>query len=767
MEGVLSSVFEFLFKYRPVAFERGTLVFASDAAAWMAVGLGLLVAIPVLVGTWRLRAGARRRDRAVLIGLRVAAMALVALCLFRPALLLSEAAPRRNVLAVLVDDSRSMRIPDADGQTRAAVAQALLAADAPLARALADRFVVRTFRFSDAATRATGSGALGFDGPRTDVSAALRQVRAELAGVPLAGIVLVSDGADNAPAASAATTALDAGSDVPIYTVGIGAERPERDVEVVRVDAPRSALAGSAVSADVTLAQYGMGGRTARLVVEEDGRILSQRDVTLPRDGERQVVRVAVPAESAGVRRLQFRVVPGDGERMAENNVREALVQVRRGPDRILYIEGEPRFELKFLRRAVADDDGLRVIALQRTAENKYLRLGVEDSLQLAAGFPATREELFGYRAVVLGSIEASHFTAAQLRLIADFVGERGGGLLFLGGRRSFREGGYAGSPLAEVMPVELGEPAARPEPESLAELAVRPTAAGAAHALSRLAETEDSSAARWSTLPPLTTVNRVRGVKPGATVLLSGASTAAGSDDAVPVLAWHRYGRGIAASLTVQDSWMWQMHADVSEDDQTHERFWRQLLRWLAAEAPDRAVLAGGPARLGAGEMAVLRADVRDSAFRGVNDAAVTATVRAPSGAEREVRLAWTGEGDGDYRASFAAEEDGVHEVRLAAARGDEMLNASDAFLRAADGAEEFFEAGMRAPLLRRLASESGGQFYTPATAGALARDVVYTRSGNTVLERKPLWDMPAVLLLLVTLLSAEWAYRRWRGLV
>ncbi|HEY0970801.1 MAG TPA: glutamine amidotransferase, partial [Gemmatimonadales bacterium] len=537
-------------------------------------------------------------------------------------------------------------------------------------------------------------------------------MRAELAGVPLAGIVLVTDGADNAPAAAERAT-LAAAPDVPVYTVGVGAERLARDVEMVRVDAPRSALAGGSVTADVTIAQSGLAGERARVVVEEDGRIVASRDVALPDDGARSVVRVAVPAEAEGVRRLAFRVVPVEGERITGNNARDAIVRVRRGPERILYVEGEPRFELKFVRRAVEDDEGLHVVALQRTAENKYLRLGVDDSLQLVAGFPTTREELFGYRALVLGSIEASHFTAAQLRLIADFVGERGGGLLFLGGRRSFREGGYAGTPLAEVMPVEIGEPGRGEEPEEFAEVVVGPTAAGATHALARLSETEDSSVARWRTLPPLTTVNRVRGVKPGATVLLAGDR---GEGD-VPVLAWQRYGRGMAAALTVQDSWLWQMDASIADDDQTHERFWRQLLRWLASDVPDRAEMAaGGGARLGAGEQAVLRATVRDSAFVGVNDASVIAIVRAPSGAEREVRLAWTGEGDGDYRATYVPGEDGVHEVRLVAERGGERLAAGDAFLRASDGAEEWFDAGMRAPLLRRLAEETGGRFYTPS---------------------------------------------------
>ena len=86
---------------------------------------------------------------------------------------------------------------------------------------------------------------------------------------------------------------------------------------------------------------------------------------------------------------------------------------------------------------------------------------------------------------------------------------------------------------------------------------------------------------------------------------------------------------------------------------------------------------------------------------------------------------------------------------------------------MRSSDGAEEYFDAGLRASFLRRLSGETGGRYYTPATASALPRDVVYTRSGNTVVERKELWDMPVVLLVLVALLGAEWGYRRARGLV
>ena len=106
------------------------------------------------------------------------------------------------------------------------------------------------------------------------------------------------------------------------------------------------------------------------------------------------------------------------------------------------------------IRAAVEADSNLQLVALQRTADNKFLRLDIDTPDELATGFPKTRAELFKYRAIILGSVEASFFTHDQLQMLAEFVNVRGGGLLMLGGRRSFSEGGYAGTPVADVMPV-------------------------------------------------------------------------------------------------------------------------------------------------------------------------------------------------------------------------------------------------------------------------------------------------------------------------
>src|SRR5215208_745516 len=417
------SLFELLFKFPSAAFARGDLQLGVSRAAILPL-LVAAAAVVLLAATSyaRTRAKASRTDRAVLAGMRTAAVALLLFCLLRPVLVVSAAVPRRNTVVVLVDDSRSMRVGDWNGRPRHAFVASAFAPQAPLVTALGEQFNLRFYRFAAAAERSPGVADQRYAGARTSLGAALDRARQDLADVPAAGFVVVSDGADNAPGALAEPLLALRARGVPVFTVGVGRETFDADVEVARVEAPRSALKGTAMAVDVVLRHTGLGGSTVPVVVEDGGRIVAKRDVTLPPTGEATPVRVLVPATEAGARHLVVRVPGQRGEAVVENNARQALVVVADRREKVLYVEGEPRFELKFLRRAVADDDNLHLVALQRTAENKYLRLGVDDSLDLASGFPTTREELFGYRAVILGSVEASTFTPDQLRMLADFV---------------------------------------------------------------------------------------------------------------------------------------------------------------------------------------------------------------------------------------------------------------------------------------------------------------------------------------------------------
>lgn len=767
MPPLLEPAFEFLFKQRPLVFEKGEIVFLTPWPLLAVLAAGLLLAAPALLSYRGVPGRARPRERALLAGVRLLALSLLLVCLARPALLVSTVVPQQSFVGVLVDDSRSLTIEDVGGRPRAAfVRESLGEPGGPLRSALESRFKLRFFRFAGGAERLPRVAELGFDGAATDLASALQRAQQELQSVPLSGIVLVSDGADNAAGPLSETLLGLRARGIPVFTVGLGRERFTRDVELARVEAPAAVLKGTSLVAGVTVQARGLRGAPARLLVEDQGRVVHSEELKLPDEGEALSLRVHVTASEAGPRQFRFRIAPLDGEQVAQNNGQDVLIDVADRREKILYFEGETRFEPKFLRRAVADDANLQLVTLERTAKNKFLRLDVDDAEELAAGFPRTREELFAYRGLVLGSVEASFFTADQLRMMADFVGQRGGGLLMLGGARSFGEGGYAGTPLAEALPVIVeAPPGDEAVPEArFASLKVELTPFGAAHAVTQLAATEQASAERWQKLPALSSINDVRRVKPGAATLLLGRPEESG--EARVVLASQRFGRGKALAFAVQDSWLWQMHAEIPVEDMTHENLWRQLLRFLVSGVPGPVVAQSSGDLVAPGASLTVRAEVSDETYLRVNNAQVTAVVKDPAGIVRDLPLEWTVEKDGEYRGHFVASQKGAYQVRVEARRAGKPIGEDLLHLRAADRPLEFHGAEMKAALLKRIAEETGGRFYTPDSVDSLPEDMSYTPGGATVTEQRDLWDMPALLLAILGLLSAEWIWRKARGL-
>lgn len=773
---VFASVFHFLFKYRPTEFANGSLAFGVPLSVMLLLLAAAMLGVPAVLSYAGVRAKSTRRDRWVLGALRVGALIVLLACLMRPMLLLSAAVPQRNYVGVLIDDSRSMRIADRGNQPRSAWAEhAFGGPDSALLASLRKEFQVRLFRFSSSAQRVDSASGLTFDAGETHVADAIEQARQELDAVPLSGLVVVTDGADNSRAPIGDELLALRAKSVPIFTIGLGSERFDKDIEIQRVEASPSVLRGGTLVADIMVRQRGYSGQKVPLVVEDGGRIVSRDSITLPPDGDVAPVRVSVVANDAGPRSLTFRIPLQPGEQVSQNNSQQALVDVRDARERILYFEGSPRPEMKFIREAVEADSNLQLVVLQRTAENKFLRLNVDNEQDLQTGFPKTRADLFKYRAVILGNVEASFFSHDQLAMLADFVNTRGGGLLLLGGRRAFAEGGYAGTPLADVMPVVLTGDAVPDSLTFFADLKVALTPAGESHAVAQVAATPSKSAERWKSLPSVTTVNRIRDVKPGAVTLVTGSTPAGGRAGMPgapihsyeqPVLVYQRYGRGLSIAFPVQDSWLWQMDPTTPVDDQTFSRFWRQMLRWLTSDSPGRVVASLPTDKTNPRSPVAIRATVMDSIFVARNDAKVVAHITSDSGVSRDLSLDWAIDRDGEYRGTFTPDQGGIYSIHVTATLPNGVAEGDTAYLRVADLNTEYFDAEMRAPLLKRIASETGGKFYTPETASTLAEDVALSKRGVTVVNQMDLWDMPVTFLLLVVLVSAEWAYRKARGL-
>jgi hypothetical protein len=258
--------------------------------------------------------------------------------------------------------------------------------------------------------------------------------------------------------------------------------------------------------------------------------------------------------------------------------------------------------------------------------------------------------------------------------------------------------------------------------------------------------------------------MNPISEVKPGATTLLTGA----GPDRNQVILAYQRYGRGKSAAFPVTDSWIWQFHADIPLEDQTHETLWRQLLRWLVDGVPDYVGARLDAEEVEVGQAVKVMAEVNDSGFVEVNDARVEAVATGPDGDSYPIPLEWTVEEDGEYAGTFNPPAEGEYRIRVTATRGPELpLGEDEVFLHVGPSQEEYFDAGLRKSLLERLARETGGAYYEPETAGLLPEDIRYTGGGVTLTEEMDLWDMPVLFFLLVGFAVGEWVYRRRRELV
>jgi hypothetical protein len=293
-------------------------------------------------------------------------------------------------------------------------------------------------------------------------------------------------------------------------------------------------------------------------------------------------------------------------------------------------------------------------------------------------------------------------------------------------------------------------------------------TARGASHPITRLSEDRQAGQKIWNDLPPVSVPEAPAGVKPGATVLLEarrvgGEGRASGAS--VPLLVHQRYGRGHVLAFTASDTWRWRMGMDSKSN--AHENFWRQMLRYLVQFSPRQFEVAAEADVAGPGDAVRIVADVRDKKFHPERDARATARVVKPSGATVEVPLRFTARDDTNvYVGEFRSDELGRHRVELSASGPTVGEVAAQSEFLVAELNREFYDAALNDSLLRRIAAETGGKYYTLEEAGALVADLTYRQTDNSRPVTKDLWDMPVNFLLLVGLLSGEWFLRKRHGL-
>ncbi|HJT86228.1 MAG TPA: vWA domain-containing protein [Bryobacteraceae bacterium] len=771
-------MFDFLFKYPRSVYERGQFALLGAWPPWLLV---LLIVAAAAGLAWLVRS--RRAEAApnlrgwrswVIWGLQSLLAAVLLVLLWQPAITVAELKTQQNIIAVLVDDSRSMSITE-NGATREA--QAVQALQNGVLASLQRSFQTRLYRVDAVPARIENLKELRPSAPSTRLGDSLRQLSEDTSDLPIGAVVLLSDGGDNTGGIGADTINALRARHIPVHTVGFGREHAQHDVELDEaVVAPR-AMAGSRLAARITLHQHGYAGAKVNLTVRDvstpQAKLLASRGITLAADGMAQTETVMFDAGGAGAKTLQVAAATLAGEENTANNTLTRAVDVNSDPRRILYVEGEPRWEYKFIREAEEDDRMVQVTSMVRTSENKTYYQGVSDPKELADGFPSRPENLFGYQGVIIGSVEAAYFSPGQQELLHDFVDRRGGGLLLLGGQFALADGGWNASKLVDLLPTTLptqtGTFHREADPRNgtthtTAELAP----AGMDSTITRMVDDPAANAAKWKKLPYLMDYEDPGVPKPGAT-LLANMITPEGRK--LPLLVTQNFGHGRTAIMATGGSWRWQMSSPLG--DTAHDLFWQQLLRWLVSDTPGH-VTASVPAQILFDNGALnLTAEVRDQQYNPAPDAKVEAHILGPGGITALVEMAGVPDHPAQFQGAWSAPRAGAYLTEVTAQRGDpatgkpKELGRDVLTFQRMDGVAENFHTEQNRELLERLARQTGGQYWKPADLGKLAGSIPFSEAGVTVRQTKDLWNLPLVFFVLLLLRFSEWWLRRKWGIV
>jgi uncharacterized membrane protein len=794
-----------------------SLTFSSQQWLWPAA---LFLIIALLVLAWSYRASAGQPLRWTCLTLKALGLTALALCLLEPLWLGQRPRPGANLFAVVADNSQGLQIRDrGETKTRGEGLRALVDPQtAGWQSTLGETFEVRRYTF-DARLQATNDfKELTFEGRTSALGSALRTLGERFQGRPLAGILLLTDGnATDLPGGAQ----LDLKGLPPIYPVVVGRRDAINDIAVQQVSVTQSAFEDAPVTVQADVVAAGFRGRpiVAKLV-DRSGRVVQEQSAPGRADGESLAFRFQLKPDQPGLSFYQVQVSPKDqpiaanadgtaqpeaktSEATLANNARVVTVDRGQGPFRILYVSGRPNWEFKFLNRAVQEDPQVQLVALIRVAKREpkfdfrgragetsnplfrgfgnqapeevqrydqpvLVRLNTRDEHELRSGFPRTPEDLYGYHAVILDDVEAEFFAPDQAQLLQKFVSERGGGFLMLGGMESFGEGKYLRTPVGDMLPVYLDRDEGPAEPPG--DLHLQLAREGWLQAWARLRDNEADERTRIENMRTFEIINRVRGIKPGASVIATVRDTKGAE---LPALAVQRFGRGRSAALMIGDVWKWGMHDAAAHADM--DKAWRQMVRWLVADVPLRVQATVEPIAQDANGAVRVQVRVRDEKFQPVDDASVnleieplvfTGTGGAAGNAiklEAEAALSEPGL----YQATYVPRQTGGYRaVASVKNNAGADLGRAEAGWSTDLAAEEFRSLVPNVALLEDVARKTGGQIVAVEDLDKFVRKLPELRAPVMETWSYPAWHTPVMFAFALGCLLTEWGLRRWKGM-
>jgi uncharacterized membrane protein len=589
-------------------------------------------------------------------------------------------------------------------------------------------------------------------GPFSAVGDAVREVISRKRGQPLAGILLVTDGASNSGVQPLDAATLAGKDHVPLYIYGVGITSP-KDIIVGSIFAQEVAFAKDEVPVSVRVRSMGLAGQSAKLVVQL-GAERAEREVQFNADGE-QVVTVNVTPQRPGEFDIKASIEPRADEVVKDNNSATQHIRVIDGKIKVLFIEQYPRWEFKYAQAILMRD---------RRIDLKCVLLEGDPSIVYGEGspflseFPRKKEDLFKYDLLVIGDVDPRTFTPAATEMIAEFVSKFGGAMAMVAGKR-FAPAAYRGTRIEKMLPVELESldigntaPANRP-------IKLELTPAGKASQMLRISDKELESASRWAQMPAVYWAAKVARAKPAAEVLVVDPDPSKGSRyGKMPVMAVHQYGLGQVLFLGTDNLWRWRRNAG----DRYHTMIWGQLTQRMALPhllgASKRTHLTADQKKYTTGQRVTIYARLYTEGFEPMLDATVKAhySEQGSQALPREAMLRPIPGQPGMYRGELVAPSPAVYEFGVDHDRATKLEFAVE------DPRQELNETAMNKTLLEQMAAASGGAFFREEDLNSLPDKITGKMERIRTKQEVEIWSTPAYFIALLMLVTVEWVMRK-----
>ena len=754
----------------PAGTEGMSLVFDRPIPSWVWLFV-VVAAVAVAVWSYRRlalsRTGWTRGVRVAVVVARTIAILLLVFLVLGPSVRFERTRVERDRLVVLVDRSRSLGIADAGGgRSRDEELAGTLASGETTLLEIARSKDLEFIGFAGgvfALPRADGASvlpALGeATGDRTDLDGALRQALERAAGRPVSAVLVLSDGRSAVPVSSEVFRAFER-EGVPVFAMPLGADRPVGDAAIVAASAPAAAFLRDRVPVEVRVERGGFAGALeVRLVDAADGSEIARRAVSATPDADGgETIYLDGVGEIAGQRAWRVELVGDAPDLVRENDAREVVVEFVDRPIRVLYVEGSSRWEYRYLKNLLVREENVESSVMLLSADRDFAQ---EGNMPIAR-LPRTAEEFARYDLFVIGDVPSGFFSPDQLAVMRAQVGERGAGLLWIGGERSMPSS-WESTPLADLLPFR---PPLALEPRAGASL-VRPTPAAERLGVLRLSDDEDGwpdafedRSLSWPRLRWVQSIARGR-LKPTAEVLAEAEGVGLGAEEPSAAVVRMRFGAGEVVYVATDEIWRWR----YGQGERYPERFWIPMLRLLAREAVAhdgrRATLAVRPARTTPGSTVMVELEIGDDEAVAATPGVVSAEVFDESGAVvAKVDLARDG-----AEAVGALPVDRAGRFRVVAR--DPAFGEAEAAFDSVRSDDELRRGDTDHAALAAVATRTGGRILggdewerlraaLPERARASDESVVET-----------VWDRPAAFVCVLLLLGFEWIGRRVLRLV